>query len=287
MAANQLAQIGALLVDGLSIGLLYAMLGLGITLVFGLGGILNLALGVFSIIALLITFELAGAFPLVLVIPVAVVGTAALGLFLERTLFTLVYRSDGDDRLMLGIFTTLGLSILLQGVLSLQYTGLFVVPIELPSINLFGAFIRGSSLVIIALSVVTLLGMYLFFSRTYMGMATRTIMQDETGATLCGIDISRMRTFVFVLSIAIAGFAGILYGLSFEAGVSESFNLTITAVIVSIVGGVTSILGVVVAGILLGVLTTFISAFLGSYVSTISLFGVAIVVLLLKPEGIQ
>jgi branched-chain amino acid transport system permease protein len=92
---------------------------------------------------------------------------------------------------------------------------------------------------------------------------------------------------VFVLSIAIAGFAGILYGLTFEAGVSDSFNLTITAVIVSIVGGVTSIPGVVAAGIFLGILTTLVSAFLGSYISTISLFGASIIVLLVKPEGIQ
>lgn len=287
MAGDQLVRIGALLVDGLSIGLLYAMLGLGITLVFGLGGILNLALGVFSVIALIVTFELTGSLPIVIAAAVAIVGVAAVGLILERTLLQLVYRSDGDDRLMLGIFTTLGLSILLQGILSIQYSGLFSVPVEISSVQVFGAFIRGGSLVTLALSVLTLLAMYLFFSRTYTGMATRTIMQDEVGAVYCGIDTGRMRTFVFVLSIAIASFAGVLYGLTFEAGVSDSFDLTITAVIVSIVGGVTSIPGVVAAGILLGILTTFVSAFFGSYVATISLFGTAIVVLLLKPEGIQ
>ena len=263
------------------------MLGLGITLVFGLGGILNLALGVFCIIALLIAFELAASVPVVAAIVGALVLTAALGLVVDRTLLRLVYRSEGDDRLLLGIFTTLGLSILLQGILSLRYSGLFSIPLEFPSYNVGGVFIRGSSVLIIGISLVTLLAMYLFFSRTYTGMATRTIMQDETGALLCGIDTRRMRTFVFVLSIAIAAFAGVLYGFSFEAGVSDAFDLTITAVIVSIVGGVTSIFGVVVAGVLLGVLTTFISAYLGSYISTIALFGTAIVVLLAKPEGIQ
>ncbi|WP_231187625.1 branched-chain amino acid ABC transporter permease [Haladaptatus sp. DYF46] len=287
MAGDQLVRIGALLIDGLSIGLLYAMLGLGITLVFGLGGILNLALGVFSITALIVTFELTGSLPIVVAAAVAIVGVAAMGLILERTLLQLVYRSEGDDRLMLGIFTTLGLSILLQGVLSIEYSGLFSVPAEISSVQVFGAFIRGGSLVTLALSLLTLLSMYLFFSRTYTGMATRTIMQDEIGAVYCGIDTRRMRTFVFVLSIAIASFAGVLYGLTFEAGVSDSFDLTITAVIVSIVGGVTSIPGVVAAGVLIGILTTFVSAFFGSYVATISLFGTAIVVLLLKPEGIQ
>jgi branched-chain amino acid transport system permease protein len=112
-------------------------------------------------------------------------------------------------------------------------------------------------------------------------------MQDETGAVFCGIDTRRMRTFVFVLSIGIAAFAGVLYGITFETSVSGAFSLTINAVIVSIVGGVTSILGVVVAGIGLGVLTTFLTAYMGSYISSVALFAAAIIVLIVKPEGIQ
>jgi len=287
MVANTLVRIGALAVDGLSLGLLYAMLGLGITLVFGLGGILNLALGVFTVIAILLVVELTASLPVAIAAVFAIAVTGGLGMALERSVLQLVYRSEGDERLLLGIFTTLGLSIALQGALSLRYTGEFAVPVEIPSIEVFGAFIRGSSIVIIVLSLVILLAMYLFFSRTYTGLATRTIMQDETGAVYCGIDTSRMRTFVFVLSIVIAAAAGVLYGLSFETNVAGAFNLTITAVIVSIVGGVTSILGVVVAGVGLGILTTFLSAYLGSYISTIALFGAAIVTLVLKPEGIQ
>jgi len=287
MVANTLVRIGALAIDGLSLGLLYAMLGLGITLVFGLGGILNLALGVFTVIAILLVVELTASLPVVIAAVFAIAVTGGLGMALERSVLQLVYRSEGDERLLLGIFTTLGLSIALQGALSLRYTGEFAVPVEIPSIEVFGAFIRGSSIVIIVLSLVILFAMYLFFSRTYTGLATRTIMQDETGAVYCGIDTSRMRTFVFVLSIVIAAAAGVLYGLSFETNVAGAFNLTITAVIVSIVGGVTSILGVVVAGVGLGILTTFLSAYLGSYISTIALFGAAIVTLVLKPEGIQ
>lgn len=287
MVTDTLVRVGSLAIDGLSLGFLYAMFGLGITLVFGLGGVLNLALGIFAVMAILLVFELSVALPIAIAIVLAIAITAAFGLSLERTLLQLVYRSDGDERLLLGIFTTLGLSIALQGVLSLRYAGEFSVPFHISSIQVFGAFIRGSSLIIIAISVLTLLGMYLFFSRTYTGLATRTIMQDETGTVFCGIDTRRMRTFVFVLSIAITAFAGILYGLSFETNVSGAFHLTITAVIVSIVGGVTSIAGVVVAGVGLGVLTTFLSAYMGAYISTIALFGAAIVVLVAKPEGIQ
>lgn len=287
MAIDTLLGVGALLVDGLSRGLLYAMLGLGITLVFGLGGVLNLALGAFMVIAILLTIELAASMPVVAAAVVAIVITGAFGLFLDRTLLRLVYRSEGEERLLLGIFTTLGLAIALQGALSLRYTGEFSSPLHIGTVQLLNIPVRGSSLLIIVASIITLALMYVFFSRTYVGLATRTIMQDETGAVLCGIDTQRMRTFVFVLSIIIAGFAGVLYGTSFETSVAGSFDLTIIAIIVSIVGGVTSILGVVVAGVVLGILTTYISAYLGAYISTIALFGIAIIVLLIKPEGIQ
>lgn len=287
MVFETLVHIGSLTVDGLSRGVIYALLGLGITLVFGLGGILNLALGVFCIIAILIVFELAGTVPLIIAMMIAIVATAIFGFGIERTLLQLVYRSEGEERLLLGIFVTLGITIALDGMLKLRYQADYSIPGQIPSYQIFGTFIRGSSIIIITVGLITLFGMYLFFSRTKSGLATRTIMQDETGAVLCGIDTSRMRTAIWTLSVGIAALTGILYGLSFDSSVSYAFQLTIYAIIVSIVGGVTSISGVVIAGIGLGIITTFVTAYMGAYLATISLFAIAIVVLLVKPGGLR
>ncbi len=287
MAADSIIQIGTMIVDGLSRGFLYAMLGLGITLVFGLGGILNLAIGVFMVIAILVTVELAGSVPLVVAMVIALAVTVAVGVVIERSVFQLVYRSEGEERLLLGIFVTLGLAIAIEGAIALRYSGDYTVPLEIPSWDLLGTTIRGSSLVIIAAGVVTFAGMYLFFSRSDVGIATRTIMQDETGAALCGIDIDRMRMFIWAFSIAIAAGAGLLWGLAFSQNVGFTFELTTIAIVVSIVGGMTSIVGVVVAGLALGVLSTFITAYMSTYVASISLFAIAIIVLLVKPEGLQ
>lgn len=288
MAVDTLIRIGSLTISGLSMGFLYAMLGLGITLVFGLGGILNLAIGVFMVIAILIVFELSIlGVPLIIGMVLAIVLTSGLGYGIERSVFPLIYRSEGEERLLLGIFVTLGIAIAMEGLLALRYAGDYTVPVRIPSWSVFGTVIRGSSIVIIAVSLVTFFLMYLFFSRTDVGIATRTIMQDETGAVLCGIDITRMRRAIWTMSVGIAALAGILWGLAFSQNVGFTFELTTIAIVVSIVGGMTSIVGVVIAGLALGVLSTFITAYGSAYMASIALFLIAIIVLLIKPEGLQ
>ncbi len=287
MTVDLLIDVGVMIVDGLRRGFLYAMLGLGITLVFGMGGILNLALGVFMVIAILVTVELAGTIPLVAAMVIAIAVTVLIGMAIERSVFKLVYRSEGEERLLLGIFVTLGLAIAIEGAIALRYSGDYTVPLNLPSQEVLGATIQGSSILIIIVSLLTFAGMYVFFSRSSVGIATRTIMQDETGAALCGIDIDRMRMFIWAFSIGIAAFAGLLWGIAFSQNVGFTFELTTIAIVVSIVGGMTSIVGVVVAGLALGILSTFITAYLSTYAASISLFAIAIIVLLIKPEGLQ
>lgn len=281
-------QVMELLIDGISRGLVFALLGVGITIVFGLGGVLNLALGVFSVIAIILGMELLGLTgSLFVAIPVAVLAVALLGLAVDRSLLSLVYRSEGDERILLGIFTTLGLATFLDGLLFITYPSSYSLSSGISSISLAGVQIRGSSIAVIAIAVVVFAILYYFFSRTYLGGAMRTVLQDETGAILCGISPRRMRTYVFLLSTAIAGIAGILYSFTFEVSVATGFELTIYAILVSIVGGVTSILGAAVAGLLLGIVVTFTSAFVGAYISEIVLFGVAIAVLIARPEQIK
>ncbi|WP_418279821.1 branched-chain amino acid ABC transporter permease [Halorubrum sp. DTA98] len=277
-----------LLIDGVSRGLVFALLGVGITVVFGLGGVLNLALGVFSVIAVIVAMELFGLTgSLIVAIPAALLAVGLLGLGVDRSLLSLVYRSEGEERILLGIFTTIGLATFLDGLLFITYPSSYSLSAGLSSMTLGGVQIRGSSLAVIAISVVAFLALYYFFSRTYLGGATRTVLQDETGAILCGISPRRMRTLVFLLSTVVAGLAGILYSFTFEVTVATAFELTIYAIIVSIVGGVTSIVGAVVAGLLLGIVVTFTSAFIGAYVSEIVLFMVAIAVLIARPEQIK
>ena len=276
-----------LFVDGLARGFLFALLGAGITLVFGLGNILNIAIGGFALIALIATAELLPSSPSLAVAAVGgLVAVALVGLAVDRTLLSLVYREDGEDRILLGIFTTLGLMLFLEGVMFNWYAeGVSLSP-DIPALTVAGLRIRGSTLLIIAVASVSLLFLVLFLRYTYLGKATRTVFQDEVGATLCGIDARRVRTLIFVISVVIAGIAGILQGVQTSPRPDAAFELTVFAIIVSVVGGVRNIRGTIGAGLLLGLVITYANFFIGAFVANIILFGVAVLVLLLRPEEI-
>lgn len=274
MAVSQTLQLVlALIVVGLGTGMLYAMLGLAVTLVFGLGGVLNLATGMFSVLSVLAAIWLLSQGPsLGIAIVVGIVAVAALGYATDKLVLPLVYRAEGDERFLLGVFGTLGLGILLQGLTELQYNHGYKLPAHFPPFSVSGIFLRISTLVIVVVAFAVFVALYLFFSRTYEGQATRTIMQDETGAILCGIDVRRLKTEIFVLSAVIAGIAGLLWSLNASVSASESFELATYGILVSIAGGVTSITGTVVAGIILGFVSNLVATFVGSYWSNVVIF---------------
>lgn len=287
MGQSALLTTVGLLIDGLAQGMLFALLGLGITLVFGLGGILNLAIGVFAVIAVLVVSAVLGIVSNVVVaLAVSIVVVVALGLAVDRSVLSLVYRSEGNERELLGIFVTLGLATFIDGFLYMRFPSGYAVPWPVDSLNIGGVFIRSQSLAVIAVSVVVVALVNVFLERTYLGSAARTVMQDETGSKLCGINPRRIRTLVFVLSVVIAAVTGLLYSLTYSVSVSTQFDLAINAVIVSIVGGVTNVTGTVAAGLFLGVLFTFANAWIGSFVANIVVFLVTVGVLATKSEAL-
>ena len=276
-----------LFIDGIARGLVFALLGAGITLVFGLGNILNIAIGVFAIIALIATVQLLAVSSSVAVAAVGGLAfVAVLGLAVDRTLLSLVYRKDGEERILLGIFVTLGLMLFFEGVLFVEFPEGFTLSHGIPSLTVAGVSVRGSTQIIILISSIVLLLLFLFLHLTYLGKATRTVFQDETGALLCGINPRRIQTLIFVVSVVFAGLAGILQGFETDLRPAAAFELTVFAIIVSIVGGVRNIRGTVVAGLLLGLVITYANFFIGAFVAKMILFGVAVVVLLLRPEEI-
>jgi branched-chain amino acid transport system permease protein len=273
-----------LVVDGLARGLFLTLLGVGITLVFGLGGVLNLAIGTFAVGSVLVaTTAIAAGVSVPIAIAFGVLAVGVFSLVVDQTLLEQVYKSDGEERILLGIFVMLGLAILLEGALTNYYESRYSLPVDMPSVTLGEITIVGSSLFVIVVSVVILIGLYVFLRRTFLGRATRTVFQDEVGAQLVGVDPRRIRTLIFVLSSVIAAVAGITAAVSGAISVSSGFRFSIIAVIVSIVGGVRSLEGAVVAGISLGIVTTYANFFIGSYIATLILFGAAVTILIVNP----
>jgi len=292
----------AIAVDGIAFGVFLALLGVGITLVFGLGEVLNLAIGTFAVMAVLVaSWMISSGLGLVVASVIGVVVVAAIGLAADRTLLSPAYRLQGEQRILLGIFTTLGLTVFLDGFLingiNLAFLGgprlipafpaSYQLPLDLPTVSVGAAVLRGSSLIVIAVGAVLLAIMFLFLQRTFLGKATRTVFQDEVGAQLVGVEPRRIRTLIFVLSVTVAAVAAIVWALGHQVSVSSGFQFTTFALIVSIVGGVRSLTGAIAAGLLLGLVNQFANFFVGSYVASVILFGAAIVFLLAKPEAIS
>ncbi|MFB6353063.1 MAG: branched-chain amino acid ABC transporter permease [Halobacteriales archaeon] len=276
-----------ILIDGVTRGVILSLFGLSITLVFGLGGILNLLIGVFAVVAVITTTLIMGYG---LGLPVAALGgigfASAFALATDRSVISLVYRSEDQERILLGIFVTLGLSITSEGLLYIYFPGSYFLAPDVPSVTLAGVNVTGPSLAVLVFAVFVLGLVYYFFTRTYLGIISRTVIQDETGAVLCGIRPRRIQTIIFVLSAAIAAIAGILYSFDAEVTPASAFELTIFAIVVAIVGGVDDVSGTVVAGIALGVVLTVAGALVGSYLAIVIFFAVAIAVLVYKPEQI-
>lgn len=285
VAASTLIEVT---IDGLAQAMFLMLLGVGITLVFGLGEVLNLAIGMFAVGAILIAHTLGQmgiAIPIAMIVSVLAVGLFSL--LVDKTLLELVYKSEGEERILLGIFVTLGLATALEGLFILRYASEYSLRLGLPSTDVGPVNIVGSVLAIIVLGTIILAVLFAFLRKTFIGKATQTVFQDEVGSLLVGVDPRRMRTLVFVLSSVVAALAGVLFALGATVRVEDSFTFTIYALIVAIVGGVRNIEGAVVAGFVLGLVMNYANFFVGSYLASLILFGAAAVVLLVNPEVIN
>ncbi|MCL4800475.1 MAG: branched-chain amino acid ABC transporter permease [Burkholderiales bacterium] len=278
----------AILLDGIVQGLQLSLMAVGITLIFGLGGVLNLAHGQFAVVGGIATalFVGEGLHPLAACV-LGVLTAGLFGLVVDRTLLVPAYRCAGEERLLLGLLITLGLSFAVNGFLDLRYADVaLTLRLPTPSYELGGVTVRSASIVaaLIALGAFALL--FAFLKGTLLGKVIRSIIQNEVGAGLCGINPGRIRTLIVVLSAMLAGLGGIAQGLFSSVGTEMGNELTSFALIVAVVGGVRSINGTLAAGVLLGIVNAFASYLVGAYMTLLILLATAAFTILLRPQGL-
>lgn len=278
----------AAILDGIVLGLGFGLLGVGMTLLYGLGGILNLAFGEIVVLAAIITAEaIAGGVPTALAAVIGILAATAAGILIDLTLMRPVYRQRGGQRVLLGLMLTLGLAFMLEGVLTWRD------PQGALSINISGrpVSIVGVSLAIgsVWASVIALgagLVLLVFLAATTFGRGVRSVIQDEFGARLVGISPSLARTVIFGISGALAGLVAVTQSMTAPVSVTDGFNLTVYALIVSVVGGLGSVAGAFLAGVLLGIVDTIGAYYIGGYIADILLLGAAALTILLAPRGL-
>jgi len=276
------------LVDGIVQGLQLSLMAVGITLIFGLGGVLNLAHGQFAVvagIAAAVFIDQGVAAWLACVLGIAVTGF--FGFVVDRTLLVPAYRATGEERLLLGLLITLGLSFVVNGFLDYRYADVaLTLQLPAPSFTVGGVTIRTASAVVAGIALLAFALLYAFLETTLLGKVIRSIMQNEVGAGLCGIDSTKIRTLIVVLGAMMAGLGAIAQGLFSSLGTEMGNELTNFALIVAVVGGVRSINGTLAAGVLLGVINAFASYYVGAYFTLLILLAAAALTILLRPQGL-
>ncbi len=278
----------AAILDGVVLGLAYGLLGVGMTLVYGLGGVLNLAYGQIVVLAAIVaSVVMEDGRATLLAALVGVAAAAGVSVLLDLTLMRPVYRQHGEERTLLGLLLTLGAAFVIGGVLTWRYPfGALYIDITGDPVSILGVpMTRGSIWAsVMALAVAALL--LLFFGGTTFGRGVRSVIQDETGARLVGINPSFVRTVIFALSGALAGVVAIANGMSAPLEVSAGFKLTTFALIVTVVGGLGSVAGAFLAGVLLGVVDSLSAHYIGQYYTIMILLGAAALTILIRPRGL-
>jgi branched-chain amino acid transport system permease protein len=278
----------AVVLDGIAYGLQLAVLAVGLTLIYGLGGVLNLAHGQFAVVvAIAASLLMSNGVPMLWAVIAGVALGAVLALAVDASLMRPVYRLRGEARVLLSLLLTIGLAFVIDGLLVYYYPFTALkLSVSGPAVTILGVAMRRGSLVASVVALVALGALIVFLRYTRRGKAVRSIIQDEEGAQLCGINPARVRTAVFALSGALAGVAAVTEGLRSSLNATDGLNLTILALIVTVVGGLGSVAGALLAGLLLGIVYTLSTFYIGAYVTFIILLVAAMATILIRPSGL-
>ena len=277
------------LINGLSLGSIYAIIALGYTMVYGIAKMLNFAHGDVIMVGAYIAFcgmQYWGV-PVIPAILIAMAVCTLLGITIEG----LAYRPLRQATSLAVLITAIGMSYLLQNT-ALMIWG--ANPKSFPTTFINGSSIRlgqlnisTAAIITILANVVIMVGLTLFTSRTKLGKAMRCVSEDRGAAELMGINVNRTISLTFAIGSALAAIAGILLCSSYPILQPTTGSMPgIKAFTAAVFGGIGSIPGAMLGGILLGVIEIFGKAYISTELGDAIVFAVLIIVLLVKPAGL-
>lgn len=277
-------------INGISIGSIYAIIALGYTMVYGIAKMLNFAHGDVIMVGAYISYcvtNYLGLSPLVGVLASMAVCTV-LGIVIEG----LAYKPLRGTPSLAVLITAIGVSYFLQNAAQLIWSSspksFTSIVSNIKPFHLFGSLtITGEVIVTVAASVLIMLGLTWFTGSTRIGKSMRAVSEDRDAAQLMGINVNRTISITFAIGSALAAVAGVLMCSSIPVLMPTTGSMPgIRAFTAAVLGGIGSIPGAMLGGVLLGIIETFAKAFLSTQFSDAIVFGVLIVILLVKPAGL-
>ena len=277
------------ILTGVSLGSIYAIIALGYTMVYGIAKMLNFAHGDVIMVGAFMCFFATGRYglPLLVSVLLAVVVCTALGIVIER----LAYKPLREAPSLAVLITAIGVSYLLQNAAQLLWgadTKTFT-PIVSGTLSLADGRLNISyvSLLAMVCCLVVMVCLTFFTRRTRMGKAMRACSEDKSAAELMGISVNATISMTFAIGSALAAVAGVLMCSAYPVLSPTTGSLPgIRAFTAAVFGGIGSIPGAFLGGILLGIIETFAKAYISTDLSDAVVFAVLIIVLLVKPAGL-
>lgn len=275
------------IINGAAIGGVYVLIALGLTTVFGILGIAHFAHGSVSMFGGYLTFFLVAqqGLPLGVAIVIALVVGLVLGILIE----VLAYRPVRNANHINAFIVALGLTMMVEGAnLELFGAEQVVIPTDFSRVfNIGGVTVPELRLYVIIGAALLVLAMTLFVERTKTGQAIRAVAENRDAAILMGVNVNTIPLVVFSMSTALGVAAGIMVGSLFAIAPGIGEGLVVKGFAVLILGGLGSIPGAVVGGLVLGITEALAAGFISSAYKDVIAFVVMIIVLLVRPQGLM
>lgn len=276
------------LINGLRTGSIYALIAIGYTMVYGIAKMINFAHGDIIMVgayALYFSISVLGL-PVPVALVITVIVCAVLGVVIEKV----AYKPLRSAPPLAVLITAIGMSFFLQSA-SLLIFGSTPIPFQsvIPNVNISVGPVVISSITVVTLIVtaIAMILLTLFVNKTKMGSAMRAVSEDKGAAELMGINVNSTISLTFAIGSALAAVAGVLYICQYQSMKPTLGALPgIKAFVAAILGGIGSIPGAMLGGILLGLIESVSKAYISTELADAIVFGVLIVVLLFRPSGL-
>ena len=278
------------LINGISIGSVYAIIALGYTMVYGIAKMLNFAHGDVIMVGAYISFCVTNylGLPAIVSVVASMVVCTILGIVIEG----LAYRPLRGTPSLAVLITAIGVSYFLQNAAQLIWSSApknFTSVVTVAPISLFDGrlVITGEVILTVIVSVIVMISLTLFTSKTRTGKAMRAVSEDRAAAQLMGINVNQTISTTFAIGSALAAVAGVLLCSTVPTLQPTTGAMPgIRAFTAAVFGGIGSIPGAMLGGILLGIIETFSKAYISTQFSDAIVFSVLIIILLVKPAGL-
>lgn len=275
-------------IDGVLTGSVYALMATGLTLIFGVMDIINVAQGILVILGAYLSYTLSTHFgiDLFLGLLITIPTMFVVGVVIERAF---VARLKGPEKTAMSILVTYAISLVIEGALneiySVNYVQLNAWYVN-KSFLLFGVYFPYIYVFGFLLAAGLLTALYVMLYRTRFGASIRASLADQSAAALVGIDVKRVSTICFGIGVAVTAAGGMIYGATNTFNASTSYDLISRLLTIIVLGGMGSLGGALVAGILMVTLEDIVGVVWSPIWSTMSFFIVLVIVLSFRPQGL-